>query len=225
MSAPDIGAELGLTRQTIHRFLQQLEEVGLVRRSLGRERFEIGPALAELGLKALTNGGNARLRHAVMERLVAQVRETCNLGVLDSYEVVYIDRVECDWSLRMQIKVGSRVPAHCSAIGKLLLAYLPERQLEKHLKVAPLERRTPNTFCDPDAFQQEMASIRERGYAINNQEDMLGLLAVGVPVWSAGGEVVAGLAAHGPTARLPEERAHALVPELKSAASAISELL
>lgn len=160
-----------------------------------------------------------------MERLVAQVRETCNLGVLNGHEVVYIDRVECDWPLRMQINVGSRVPAHCTAIGKLLLAHLPERHLDAYLSQSPLERHTPNTICDPDAFRREMAAIRERGYSINNQEDTVGLLAVGVPVRGAEGAVVAGVAAHGPTVRLPEERAHALAPDLMEAAAAISELM
>ncbi len=225
MSAPDIGAELGLTRQTVHRFMQQLEEVGLVRRDIERERYDVGPALAELGLMALTNSHYARLRRVVMERLVAKAHETSNLGVLDGYEVVYVDRVECDWPLRLQIVVGGRVPAYCSAIGKLLLANLSERRLDTYLGLSPLERLTPNTICDPDAFRHEMAMIRERGYSINNQEDIDGLLGVAAPVRDASGAVIAGLSLHGPTVRLPEDRAKALVPDLMEAADAMGEMM
>lgn len=225
MSAPDIGSLVGLARQTVHRYLQQLESVGLVRRSIERERFEVGPALANLGLKALINAQNARLRCAVMARLVEKLRETSNLGVLDGYEVVYIERVECDWPLRLQIAVGDRMPAYCSAIGKLLLAHLPEQRLEAYLSTSPLQRLTPNTIIDPDAFRREMAVIRERGYSINNQEDMDGLLALAVPVQDRDGVVLAALSLHGPTVRLPEERAHAVAPDLMAAAEEVGALM
>jgi len=225
MSVPDIGAELGLTRQTVHRFIHQLEQVGLVRRDIERERYDVGPALAEMGFMALTNSQYARLRRVMMERLVANVRETSNLGVLDGYEVVYVDRVECDWPLRLQIVVGGRVPAYCTAIGKLLLAHLSERRMDTYLGLSPLERLTPNTICDPDAFRREMALIRERGYSINNQEDIEGLLGVAVPVRDVEGAVIAGLSLHGPTVRLPEHRAEALIPDLMEAAEAIGEMM
>jgi IclR family transcriptional regulator, acetate operon repressor len=225
MSAPDIGAELGLTRQTVHRFIQQLEEVRLVRRDMERERYDVGPALVELGLKALMNSHDAQLRRVVMDRLVAKVRETSNLGVLDGYEVVYIDRVECDWPLRLQITVGGRMPAYCTAIGKLLLAHAPAGRTDAYLALSPLERLTPNTICDPDAFRGQLAEIRERGYALNNQEDIEGLLGIAAPVHDASGTVIAGLSLHGPTVRMPEHRAKALVPELMEAAAEIGKLM
>ncbi len=225
MSAPDIGAALGLTRQTVHRFLQQLEDEGMVRRDVERERYELGPAAVELGLKALTSAQDATLRRALMEQLVARVRETSNLGVFDGYKVIYIDRVECDWPLRAQLSVGSRVPAYCTAIGKLLLAHAPERLLEKYLSVVPLKRRSPNTITDLAAFRQEIAAIREQGYAINDQEDTEGLLALAVPIRDSFGEVLAGLSVHGPTVRLPQQRAHALVPEVSATAEAIGRLM
>lgn len=225
MSAPDIGAELGLTRQTVHRFIQQLEEVRLVRRDIERERYDVGPALTELGWLALTNSQYARQRRVVMERLVARVSETSNLGVFDGYEVVYVDRVECDWPLRMQIVVGGRMPAYCTAIGKLLLAHLSERRLDTYLAQSPLHRLTPNTICDPDAFREEMAMIRERGYSINNQEDIEGLLGVAAPVRDGEGAVIAGLSLHGPTVRLSQDRARSLVPDLIEAARAIGEMM
>lgn len=225
MSAPDLAAQLGMTRQTIHRLLQQLEEIGMIRRELERERFGIGPAFAELGLHALSTGHGSKLRRAVMEELVAKSGETCNLTVLDGHDIVYVDRVECNWPLRRQIEIGGRMPAYCTAGGKLLLALSPRRTLEQYLSAVTLKRLTPNTWTAPEAFRAHLETIRAQDYAINNQENLIGLLAVAVPIRDPSGQVLAALALHGPEARLPESRAHAFVPQLREAADAIGELL
>jgi IclR family acetate operon transcriptional repressor len=225
MSAPDLGAELAMTRQTIHRTLNQLEELGMVQRDVERERYEVAPALAGLGLQALGAVRAAKLRHAVLERLVMEVRETSNIGVLDGNEVVYIDRCECDWPLRVQLKPGSRLPAYCTAIGKLLLAQLSQRQLNQYLLAVPLERLTPTTLTSAHALGEALREIRAKGYSINNQEDSVGLLAIAVPIRDGTGAVRAGLSVHGPEIRLPRSRAVDLVPRLTETATAISGLL
>lgn len=225
VSAPDLGAELAMTRQTIHRILSQLEELGMVQRDFERERYEVAPALAQLGLRALGTVRATKLRRAILERLVAEVRETCNIGVLDGNEVVYIDRVECDWPLRVQLKPGSRLPAYCTAIGKLLLAQLSQKHLDQYLAAVPLERRTPNTLTSAHALGEAIAEIRARGYSINDQEDSAGLLAVAVPIRDPEGVIRAGLAVHGPEIRLPRSRAVDLVPRLAETAASISTLL
>ncbi|MFP4537155.1 MAG: IclR family transcriptional regulator [Dichotomicrobium sp.] len=225
VSAPDLAAQLGMTRQTIHRLIHQLEEMGMVRRDIERERFEIGPAFAELGLHALSTGHQSKLRRAVMEELVAKSGETCNLTVLDGHEIVYIDRVECNWPLRRQIEIGGRMPAYCTAGGKLLLALAPAKTLDQYLSTVTLKRLTPNTWTDPEAFRAHLETIRAQDYSINNQENLIGLLAVAVPVRDPSGRVLAALALHGPEARLRESRAQALVPEIRKAAGAIGELL
>lgn len=225
MSAPDLAAQLGMTRQTIHRLLQQLEEIGMIRRDLERERFEIGPAFAELGLHALSTGHASKLRRAVMEELVAKSGETCNLTVLVGHDIVYIDRVECNWPLRRQIEIGGRMPAYCTAGGKLLLALAPEKTLEQYLSIVTLKRLTPNTWTDPEAFRVHLETIRAQDYAVNNQENLVGLLAVAVPVRDTSGRVLGGLALHGPEARLSESRAQAFVPQIREAADAIGALL
>ncbi len=225
MSAPDIGAQLGLSRQTVHRLLNQLEEIGMVRRDVLRERFETGPALTDLGLRAQIGSQKSQLRRAVMKQVVAQANESCNLAVLDGHEVVFIDRIECDWPLRHQIEVGSRMQAHCTAIGKVILANLAQRTLNQLLSVVDLERMTGNTITHPDGLQEHLAEVRAHGYAINDEENLVGVFAVAVPVWDRFGSVVAGLAVHGPKARLSEKRAGALVPVLSDAAKAIGDQL
>ena len=225
MNAPDIGAELGMNRQTVHRLLNQLEPIGMVRRDIVRERFEIGPSFLQLGLRAQRGCHAAKMRRAVMQKMVDAVDENCNLAILDGHEIVYIEHVECRWPLRRQMDIGSRIPAYCTAIGKVLLAHLPEKSLEQYFSVVELAPQTEYSRTDPDALREHLAEVRERDYAIGNQENLIGLLSVGVPVRDPLGRVVAGLSIHGPVARLPEDRAREFVPMLQEAAQTISELM
>lgn len=225
MNAPDIGAQLGFNRQTVHRLLNQLEAIGMVRRDLARERFEIGPTLVQLGLRAQSGNQTAKLRRAVMEKLVTTIGEDCNLGVLDGHEIIYIDHVPCNSPLRRHVEIGGRMPAYCTAIGKVLLAHLPSKALDQYLSVAALAPWTEHTWTDPERFREHLADIREQGYAINSEENLIGLLAVAVLVWDPLGRVVAGMSIHGPKARLSQSRARAIVPDLSKGAKAISDLM
>jgi DNA-binding IclR family transcriptional regulator len=163
--------------------------------------------------------------HEILEGLVGEVRETCNIGVLDGNEVVYIDRVECDWPLRVQLQAGSRVPAYCTAIGKLLLAHRTPGQLEQCLNSVLLMPLNGNTITKANTLRIALEAIRTQCFSINNQEDSIGMLAVAVPILGADKSVMAGLALHGPEARLSESRATSLVARLNSAARDISYFL
>lgn len=218
-------AELDLTRQTVHRLLKQLEALRFVQRDLDRERFVLGADFTRLALTAVTGNSAGSLGRAVMDRLVSSVRETCNVGVLDAHEVVYIDRVECDWPLRVQLAPGSRLPAYCTAIGKLLLAQLPPDRLQQYFRAVELKPLTPNTITDRRQFRDAMQAIRSDGYAINDQEDSLGLLAIAVPIQNDKAEVVAGLAIHGPEVRLFRKRAISLLPQLRETADVLASVL
>jgi DNA-binding IclR family transcriptional regulator len=211
-----------MPRQTVHRVLQQLADNGLVQRDVGRDRFRVGPGLTRLALRSL-NADTARgTIRAILEALVEEVGETCNVGALDGADVVYIERVECHWPLRMSLSAGSRVPPHCTAIGKLLLAYLPEPLRSRYLEARPMARFTERTITDPGALLHALDEIRRRGYATNNQEYTLGLVALAVPVQDDEGKVLAGLAVHAPIARMSLPACRARRPALQRAAERIA---
>ena len=222
LSLPDIADQLSLPRQTIHRVVKQLEQIGLVLRDPQRERYRIGQRLNRLALSAISNAQQNKASHAVLQALVADVRETCNVGMLDGHEVVYIDRVECDWPLRVQLSAGSRVPVYCTAIGKLLLAHQDAEARRGIILSGPLKRLTENTITDPDELEANLEEIRLLGYSINNQEDSVGLIAMAVPIRDAHGHVVAGLAVHAPEARLSIPAAKRLLPRFHAAAAKIA---
>lgn len=225
VSAPDIADQLETSRQTVHRILAQLEDLGLVRRDASRERFLLGVRFNELALAGITSGHQNKLCHLLLTELVESVNETCNLGILDGSEVIYIDRVECNWPLRMQLQPGSRVPAYCTAIGKLLLAHLPDESIRRYLETLRPARYTKNTITDTDKLDNAFNDIRRNGYAINDQEDNIGLIAIAVPVHTAEGKVMAGLAVHGPEVRMSIAQANKMVPTLQKTASRLGKAL
>src|SRR5258708_23200963 len=115
-----------LPKPTLYRMLGMLEAAGLVVREPGARRYAPGPRLAALGRNVMLNASLRAGRRAVLGRLVDEIGETCNFTMLDGPEVIYVDRVEAAWPLRMNLTSGSRVPLHCTASGKLLLAMLPK---------------------------------------------------------------------------------------------------
>ncbi|PIW30448.1 MAG: IclR family transcriptional regulator [Rhodospirillales bacterium CG15_BIG_FIL_POST_REV_8_21_14_020_66_15] len=218
LSLGDIAARTDLPRQTVHRMVKQLEENALLRREPGGDSYSVGPRMVDLGVQALTASARGAPVRRVLENLVARLGETCNLGVLARDEVVYVERVECDWPLRIQYHVGSRVPLHATGIGKLLLAHLPARERRRLLRVLPLTRLTERTITDPAGLEEELTAIRRRGYAANDQENTPGLIGLAVPIRKPSGRVIAGLAVHAPEARLPMKRALEHLPALNDAA-------
>jgi len=224
LTSTEISSQLGLSRQAVHRQLRQLEELGLVLR-LPEDQFMLGPRAKTLVVKILQSSQIMPEIRPILENVVSLVGETCNIGMLDGYELVYIDRVECNWPLRVQLRPGSRVPSHCTGIGKLLLAHLPSRRRQRLLSIMPLPRLTENTITDPETLSEHLRQIRRQGYSINNQEDSVGLIAIAVPVRNRSGRVIAGLAVHGPEVRLPIEQAKTYLDELNSAADLLGEVL
>jgi len=219
----DVVDDLGLPKQTVHRMIKQLQSLDLLERDLQPEKFRIGNRLRKLGIAAVVSQNQTPVIRAILDDLVSIFEETVNVGVLDNGEVLYIDRVECHWPLRVQLNPGSRVKVHCTAIGKLLLAYLPEAQFAATLRYMTLERYTPNTIVEVDSLEAECRKIRAQGYSENAGEDLRGLVAVAVPVFGQDGQVIAGLAVHAPEARTNLESMRAKIDLLTDAAYRLGE--
>lgn len=225
LSLAELTSLLGLPKGTVHRLCANLMTSGFLSRDVDERMFTVGPALRRLALNTLNHGTLRGLRHSVLTELVREVGETCNFTTLDGTEVVYLDRVEARWPLRLTIDIGSHVPLHCTASGKLLLAYLPKRQRDAVIKRLPLPPLTPATITTPQALRTECDEIVQRGYARDHEEFVIGLIAVAVPVRDPEGTVRATIAVHAPTARLTMEQAEARLAVLQAAADAMGKLL
>jgi IclR family acetate operon transcriptional repressor len=219
---PDIAVKLGLPRQTVHRVLGQLCNSQLLLRDPVRERFSIGPRLIQLSLAALGSNNPLAPVRAALQELVDEVGETCNIGVLEGLDYVYVDRIECQWPLRIHLEVGQRAVAHCIAGGKVLLAHLDPRLRGRLLRSRKLIARTPRTITRISDLEAELEKVRARGYGTSVEENFEGIVAVAVPILDARERVVAALTMHGPLPRLTPASFEAAVPRLRQAAERIA---
>ncbi len=222
LSLPELAEMLDRPKQTVHRTAKQLESFGFLYREPGRDRYAIGPRLNSVAKDVLAWSIRYTPRHALLTRLVAELGETCNIGVLDGDRVLYIDRVESNFPLRAELHPGSQVPIHCTGLGKLFLAYLPTRTRKRVIDRIDLSRFTPSTICEPDALEAECKRTRERGYAVNNEEFHEGIISLAVPMAPDGEHVVAGLAIHAPAARMSVEQARKHIPTLREYAGKLA---
>lgn len=225
MALAELIEALKLPKATVHRLCMQLCDSGYLARDLNERDFVLGPALRKLALNTLNHGSLRGLRHEVLARLVEQVGETCNFTTLDGAGVLYLDRVEAPWPWRLTLDVGAHVPLHCTASGKLFLAFMTNDQREAMLRTLDLQAITAHSIVDPEALRLECAAIRERGYSFDREEFVLGLVAMAVPVRDASGEVRAALAVHGPVERLSTVQAMQRLPALQAAAERMATLL
>ncbi len=214
-----------LPKPTLHRMLQQLESAGLLQRERDGRHYSTGTRLRRLAENLLFNDSFRGARHTVLRRLVDEVGESCNITVLDGSEVVYLDRVETAAPLRFYLHPGSRVPAHCSASGKLLLSQMTPAQRQRLLAHAPLEAYTPKTVTDLAALERALKQVRRDGYAIDDEEFLPGLLCIAVLVPTPGG-VRSNLcvAVQAPIMRWSRDKALQCLPALQRAAAAMSAI-
>ncbi|WNJ99490.1 IclR family transcriptional regulator [Thalassospiraceae bacterium LMO-JJ14] len=224
-SLNDIAEQTDLPRPTVFRVVRQLEETLLITRAPDGDKYLVGPNLMALATNAMSAFMHASPVRSILSGLVHDVGETCNLGVLERDSVVYIDRVECSWPLRLQIGIGSHVSLHATAIGKLLVAHMPTRSRRRVINSTPLERFTENTITDPKALEAEFKKIRREGFARNNEENTLGLIGIAVPVFDIRNRVVAGLSLHAPVARMPMQVAVSKLERFRDTARQIEQAM
>lgn len=223
VSLTEVMAEVDLPKPTVYRILALLEHSGMLLREPDGRRYTVGPRLARFGTEILMNSSVRGSRHAILQRLVDELGETCNFTMLDGSEVVYLDRVETVSPLRMNLQPGSRVPLHCTASGKLFLAMLSRARRTKLLDHLPLQRHTERTIVDRGKLELELEHIRRRKTSTDNEEYLAGLICVAVPVLSRDGKPCASVAVHAPIARMSLDQALAHLPALRRAAEALTQ--
>jgi len=216
--------ETGLPKATLHRMVQQLEAGGLLQRSTDGRHFGLGIRLRRLSEKVLMNDVHHGARHAVLRQLVEELGESCNLTALSGTEVIYLDRVETATPLRFYLQPGSRVPAHCSASGKLLLAQLSPAQRRRLLEHVPLEAYTARTLTTLEALEEEVQRVRRQEFALDNEEFLPGLMCIAVLVPAAQGRSNLCVAVQAPVLRLTVDKAIGMLPPLQRAAAALGRI-
>ena len=217
--------ELGLAKPTVHRLLQTAEAEGFLQRDLDGRSYGPGPRLRRLASNTMSAEHLRTARLAILRSVADEVGETCNIAVPDREGMIYLDRVETKWPLRIQLPIGTQVPFHCTASGKLYLSTLRSRTLEGYLQAGALEEQTARTITKPQDLRAELAKIEERGYSTDNEEFMAGMAAVAVPIPDAQGRLVAALAVHAPVQRHDLDSLLEFLGVLRRGAERLSDLI
>lgn len=216
--------ETGLPKPTLHRMLQQLESAGMLQRDGDGRHYSTGLRLRRMAEQLLLNNTVHGARHAVLRQLVDEVGESCNLTALSGSEVLYLDRVETPAPLRFYLHPGSRVPAHCSASGKLFLAQMSPSQRRRLLEHAVLEKYTARTLTTVEGLEAELERVSRDGYAFDDEEFLPGLFCVAVLVPNPQGRSNTGIAIQAPVMRLSHDKVLKLLPALQRAAQAMAKI-
>ncbi len=217
----DLAERSGLSLGTTHRLLETLIALQYVERDPASHKYTLGLRVLQLRGAAIGHMNLSMQAMPVMKALMQRVNETVHLAVLNDGEIVYIDRIEGLHTQGMYTRIGKRAPAHCTALGKIMLAHLPEGEWRAIITQHGLPAFTTHTITTADSLAVELHKSRTRGYAFDNEEVEIGVRCIAAPLWDYTGEVVAALSISGPTSRVRASRD----PELSEAACWASRLI
>ncbi len=215
---------MGLPKPTVHRLMQTAEAEGFLQRDLDGRAYGPGPRLRKLALNTMSSEHLRTARLSILKSVAEELGETCNLATPDREGMIYLDRVETKWPLRIQLPIGTQVPFHCTASGKMYLSTLKTSTLDAVLRARTLEAVTPKTCTDPDKLDAELAVISSRGYSTDDEEFIAGMVAVAVPVQDNRNRLIATLSVHAPAQRRSLQELMECLPNLKRAALELARL-
>ncbi|GAA2850101.1 IclR family transcriptional regulator C-terminal domain-containing protein [Streptosporangium fragile] len=220
LTLSEVARATGLTRAAARRFLLTLVDLGYVRTD-GR-LFALSPRVLELGYAYLSSLTLPEVAEPHLERLVAEVHDSASVAVLDGEDVVYVARVATSRIMRVTINIGTRFPAYCTSMGRVLLAWLPPDELDAYLGRVELRRLTPRTITSPAALRAELERVRSQGWAMVDQELEEGLRSIAVPVRERSGRVTAAINISSHASRTtPESARRNLLPPLLATAARV----
>jgi IclR family transcriptional regulator, pca regulon regulatory protein len=231
-ATPELGISelarfLGLTRSTSHRYVATLARLGYLQQNPQSRKYRLGPRVLDLGFSAINSMELRQIAATHLQQLSDETGHTVNMAILDGTDIVYIERCRSSQQgqreIDLNLHVGSRLPAYCTSMGKVLLAGLPEPELADVLDKVQFQQRGPNTLVERRALVDALAAVRDAGIAVNNEELAYGLRSIAVPVRDNSGGVVAAinLAVHRSLVSM-EDLVIRLSPALKRTANEIS---
>ncbi len=221
----EIASRLSLPKSTVHGLVSTLKDFGYIEQSAFTGKYRLGVRFFEVG-HIVAQGWEVRTVAApYVNKLLEELAETVHLVVLDKLEVLYIDKRESGRSLRIASRVGMRLPAHCTGVGKMLMAHLSPEERRKLINEKGLPKFTENTLTDVQVLEEELAKIRMQGFAIDNEEIMGSLRCVAAPIRDQTGNVISAISVSGPVSRMEGERLANAIRRLKETAEEISTCL
>lgn len=214
LSATQLNQSIGLPKQTMHRLVSTLESEGFLIRDPGGKKLRPSRRLRNMAAGILNASQSHIIRHQILQRVAEETSETVNFVVSGVNGMNYLDRVETNWAFRIQLPIGSSVPFHCTASGKVFLSSLRKKECQTLVDSMRLDQYTDQTRITPKALMADIKECQKLGFAIDKEEFMVGMIAIAVPVLNTQGNFVAALATHGPSQRMSVTQAKDRLPSL-----------
>ncbi|NYF51416.1 IclR family transcriptional regulator domain-containing protein [Tunturiibacter gelidoferens] len=225
MTISQLSVKTGLSRAAVRRCLYTLTKLGFAGAEDG-SRYSLRPRMLTLSQTYTTSNTLSTAAQPILERMSAALRESFSVATLDGEDIVYIARTQVSRVMAVDLHIGSRLPAYCTSMGRVLLAYLPTEQLEQYLAKAVLTPHTTRTIISVEKLRLALRNVRRNGYALVDQEYEVGLRSLAVPVYAASGRVVATLNLSGNAPRLSVlEMQSRFLNHLRNAANELSAFL
>jgi DNA-binding IclR family transcriptional regulator len=221
----ELANQLNLDRSTTYRILLSLEKCGLVEKNPKTGEYCLGVGVFEVGSAYLRGIDLVQVAKPIMADLALKVQETVHLAVLSETEILYLDKVDSPRSVGVISKIGQRGPVYCTALGKVLLAHLPEEERSRIIKQVKFHRFTPRTITSPRKLIQELTGIKKRGHALDRREIEEEVECIAAPIRDHTGKVIASLSVSGPQKKIQTVLERQVVGEVRKAASLISSRL
>lgn len=222
LGVTEISEKVGLHKSTVYRLLSTLIYKEYVYQDKDTNRYMTSFKLYELGNKRVENMDILSASKTYSKRLMESLNEVVHLVVRENNKIIYIDKVEANNTIRMASTIGKRSPMYCTSVGKAILAFSNDEDVYGVWNTTSIEKRTPNTIVELEVLKKELAVIKERGYAIDNEENEPGVRCVGVPIFDRFNQVAGAISISGPTFRVTEAKVESIAQEVMKYAGLIS---
>ncbi|RAK16621.1 IclR family transcriptional regulator [Anoxybacillus vitaminiphilus] len=225
LGVTEIAKQMDINKSSVYRILSTLVQYGYMEQDEETSRYKLGYKFLEMSSKLLESIDLRKEAKPYLQQLEKETNEVIHLVVYDQGEVIYIEKLEGTETLRMHSKVGKRAPMHCTAVGKAILAHLPSNVVLDILERKGMPKHTDKTITNQDEFLKELAQVKQKGYALDLEENEYGIRCIAVPIFDHAGKVVAAVSISGPTIRMTDERIKQLQPRMLQIGKQISARL
>ena len=225
LTPSEINQHLNWSKQTVHRLCKSMVEEGFLQYDVNGKRLLPSTTMRTLANGLLTSDWHASAKHQILEKLSGKVKETVNFVIPERPGMIYRDRVQTNWAFQIHLPIGSHVPFYCTASGKTYLASLSPKNRHTMVESLHLEAITANTVNSVESLLEELTLVQKQGFALDNEEFYVGMIAIAVPVLDPKGRYHGALGIHGPTLRLDLSSIKDHYSDLRSAANQLSELI
>jgi IclR family transcriptional regulator, KDG regulon repressor len=225
MGVTEISKQIDINKSSVYRILSTLVQYGYIEQDEETGRYKLGYKFLEVSSQLLDSIDLRAEAKSYLQELESETNEVIHLVVFDQGEVVYIEKLEGNETLRMHSKVGKRAPMHCTSVGKAILAHLPTSVVLDILERKGMPMHTEKTITNKDAFLQELIRVKQKGYALDLEENEYGITCIAVPIFDHSGKVIAAISISGTTIRMTDKRLDILQERMRQIGIQISARL